>query len=195
MTTVNSRYTNRICAVFAAELLQQYAKGTCTSILAVAGNVDDKLDAVGRQMLPEHRVVTIAGWKILLTHIVATGPQAKGQLQRHICCRMYCEYLLAENKYTDELMLLMLLSSMNLLFDEYPALLALRGKPPYAAVLCPVVAAAATRLLELHQPDIIVFGHSHKASSWQSKGVCYINPGSAGQADASAYVHIKKVKM
>eukprot|EP00878_Enallax_costatus_P015931 GHUV01016701.1.p1 GENE.GHUV01016701.1~~GHUV01016701.1.p1 ORF type:complete len:166 (+),score=34.89 GHUV01016701.1:738-1235(+) len=102
-------------------VLQLYAKGTCAAILAVAGNVDDKLDAGGHQMLPDHRLVTIAGWKILLTHVVAPGPQAK-------------------------------------------------------------VDTSAARLLQLHQPDIVVFGHSHKATSWCEGGVHYINPGSAGEA-------------
>eukprot|EP00878_Enallax_costatus_P026809 GHUV01028809.1.p1 GENE.GHUV01028809.1~~GHUV01028809.1.p1 ORF type:complete len:241 (+),score=38.16 GHUV01028809.1:738-1460(+) len=102
-------------------VLQLYAKGTCAAILAVAGNVDDKLDAGGHQMLPDHRLVTIAGWKILLTHVVAPGPQAK-------------------------------------------------------------VDTSAARLLQLHQPDIVVFGHSHKATSWCEGGVHYINPGSAGPA-------------
>lgn len=60
-------------------MLRLFAKATGARVLAVAGNVDDPLDAAEREMLPEHRLVTIAGWRILLVHIVAPGPRAKGE--------------------------------------------------------------------------------------------------------------------
>eukprot|EP00879_Flechtneria_rotunda_P032976 GHRR01036482.1.p1 GENE.GHRR01036482.1~~GHRR01036482.1.p1 ORF type:complete len:143 (+),score=52.56 GHRR01036482.1:1062-1490(+) len=59
------------------EVLQQLATSTSTPVLAVAGNVDDKLDAAGHCMLPSHRVIHAAGWVVLLVHIVAAGPATK----------------------------------------------------------------------------------------------------------------------
>jgi len=49
-------------------------------VLAVSGNADDNLDREGKNLLPEYRLTHQAGWKILLVHIVAPGPQAKGGL-------------------------------------------------------------------------------------------------------------------
>jgi predicted phosphodiesterase len=62
----------------AAEVLELYAAAG-TPLLAVAGNVDDKLDAADRQLLPQHRLLQVAGWKLLACHIVAPGPAAKGE--------------------------------------------------------------------------------------------------------------------
>jgi predicted phosphodiesterase len=42
------------------------------------------------------------------------------------------------------------------------------------------VDASAAALIEAHQPDIVVFGHSHKAAHWQSGSTHFINPGAAG---------------
>lgn len=61
-----------------AEVLQLYAEATGVPLLAIAGNVDGKLDAADRQLLPQHRLVQAAGWKLLVCHIVAPGPTAKG---------------------------------------------------------------------------------------------------------------------
>jgi predicted phosphodiesterase len=49
-----------------------------------------------------------------------------------------------------------------------------------AHAVCRAVDAAAAALIQQLQPDIVVCGHSHKASCWQAGGVAYINPGSAG---------------
>lgn len=59
-----------------AEVLKAYADATAAPVLAVSGNVDDVPGAA--QLLPPHRVLTVAGWKLLLVHVVAPGPQAKG---------------------------------------------------------------------------------------------------------------------
>ncbi|WIA28449.1 hypothetical protein OEZ86_010993 [Tetradesmus obliquus] len=59
------------------EVLQLYAEATGVPLLAIAGNVDGKLDAADRQLLPQHRLVQAAGWKLLVCHIVAPGPTAK----------------------------------------------------------------------------------------------------------------------
>lgn len=59
-------------------MLRHFTDATGTPLLAVAGNVDDQLDAAGSVMLPGHRLVTAGGWQILLTHVVAPGPAAKG---------------------------------------------------------------------------------------------------------------------
>lgn len=59
-----------------AEVLKAFADATCTPVLAVAGNVDD--DPGAAQLLPPHRTVDAAGWKLLLVHIVAPGPGSKG---------------------------------------------------------------------------------------------------------------------
>lgn len=63
-----------------AEVLQLYAEATGTPLLAVAGNVDDKLDAADAQLLPQHRLMQVAGWRLLVCHIVAPGPTARGEL-------------------------------------------------------------------------------------------------------------------
>lgn len=59
-----------------AEVLKAFADATCTPVLAVAGNVDD--DPAAAQLLPPHRTIDAAGWKLLLVHIVAPGPGSKG---------------------------------------------------------------------------------------------------------------------
>ncbi|KAF6264412.1 Metallo-dependent phosphatase-like protein [Scenedesmus sp. NREL 46B-D3] len=59
------------------EVLQLYAEATGTPLLAVAGNVDDKLDAADAQLLPQHRLMQVAGWRLLVCHIVAPGPTAR----------------------------------------------------------------------------------------------------------------------
>ncbi|KAK9805276.1 hypothetical protein WJX72_010460 [[Myrmecia] bisecta] len=84
---------------------------------AVRGNVDNGACLTA---LPESRLVTHQGWRILIVHIV--------------------------------------------------------GSPPAK------VDKAAAALVEAHQPDIVVFGHSHKFSVTQDAKVLYINPGSAGPA-------------
>lgn len=43
------------------------------------------------------------------------------------------------------------------------------------------VDAPAAALIQQHQPDLVVCGHSHKAAHWHAEGVHYINPGSAGE--------------
>jgi predicted phosphodiesterase len=72
-------YVAHLVLCFSAEVLQLYAEATGTPLLAVAGNVDDKLDAADKQLLPQHRLVQAAGWKLLVCHIVASGPTAKGK--------------------------------------------------------------------------------------------------------------------
>jgi predicted phosphodiesterase len=63
----------------AAEVLELYVEAAGTPLLAVAGNVDDKLDAADRQLLPQHRLMQAAGWRLLVCHIVAPSPAAKGK--------------------------------------------------------------------------------------------------------------------
>ncbi len=46
--------------------------------------------------------------------------------------------------------------------------------------MCAVDPTAAALIQQL-QPDIVVFGHSHKAAAWQAGGVYFINPGAAGE--------------
>lgn len=65
-------------------MLQRYAAATGAPLLAVAGNVDDKLDAAEQQLLPGHRLAQLAGWKVLLVHIVASGPGSKGGAPNHL---------------------------------------------------------------------------------------------------------------
>jgi hypothetical protein len=43
------------------------------------------------------------------------------------------------------------------------------------------VDATAAGLIAEHWPDLVVFGHSHKAAHWCADGVHYVNPGSAGE--------------
>lgn len=38
----------------------------------------------------------------------------------------------------------------------------------------------AAKLIQQHRPDIVVFGHSHKACVAEHDGILYLNPGSAG---------------
>jgi predicted phosphodiesterase len=64
--------------VNAAEVLKAFTEATCAPVLAVSGNVDDVPGAA--QLLPPHRVVHAAGWKLLLVHIVAPGPKQKGMV-------------------------------------------------------------------------------------------------------------------
>lgn len=52
-------------------------------------------------------------------------------------------------------------------------------------LVCAVDAAAAALIAE-HRPDLVVFGHSHKAAHWQADGVHFINPGSAGEQQQQA---------
>jgi predicted phosphodiesterase len=59
-----------------AEVLKAFADATCSPVLAVSGNVDDAPGAA--QLLPPHRILVAAGWKVLLVHIVAPGPGSKG---------------------------------------------------------------------------------------------------------------------
>lgn len=40
----------------------------------------------------------------------------------------------------------------------------------------------AEALVAQHQPDIVIFGHSHVCGEQHSDGIWYINPGSAGPA-------------
>jgi hypothetical protein len=47
-------------------------------VLAVSGNVDDRPDRDTEELLPPHRLLTVAGWRLLLVHIVAPGPATKG---------------------------------------------------------------------------------------------------------------------
>lgn len=58
-----------------AEVLKAFADATCSPVLAVAGNVDDAPGAA--QLLPPHRVVDAASWRLLLVHVVAPGPGSK----------------------------------------------------------------------------------------------------------------------
>ena len=44
----------------------------------------------------------------------------------------------------------------------------------------PKIDPTAAMLIQQHQPDIVVFGHSHRSAVTQHNGVLYINPGSAG---------------
>lgn len=60
-------------------MLKAFAEATCAPVLAVAGNVDDEPGA--SQLLPDHRVLDVAGWKLLLLHIVAPSPKSKGGTQ------------------------------------------------------------------------------------------------------------------
>lgn len=60
----------------AAEVLKAYAEATAAPLLAVSGNVDDVPGTA--QLLPPHRVLEVAGWKLLLVHIVAPSLQSKG---------------------------------------------------------------------------------------------------------------------
>ncbi|GLC40583.1 hypothetical protein PLESTF_001014600 [Pleodorina starrii] len=50
------------------------------------------------------------------------------------------------------------------------------GQPPHA------VDPAAAELIRLHQPHIVIFGHSHKHAALAVGGRHYYNPGSAGPA-------------
>ena len=50
----------------------------CPAVHAVRGNVDD--DAAARQDLPEFLLLTLAGWRVLLIHILADAAAA---IQRH----------------------------------------------------------------------------------------------------------------
>ena len=54
-------------------------------------------------------------------------------------------------------------------------LLHIVGRPPK-------IDPTAATLIRQHRPDIVVFGHSHKAAVCQYEGVLYVNPGSAGDA-------------
>lgn len=51
----------------------------CPAVHAVRGNVDD--DAAARQDLPESLLLTLAGWRVLLIHILADAAAA---IQRHL---------------------------------------------------------------------------------------------------------------
>ena len=44
----------------------------------------------------------------------------------------------------------------------------------------PTTDAVAAKLIHQHRPDIVVFGHSHKACIAMHDGIVYLNPGSAG---------------
>lgn len=44
----------------------------------------------------------------------------------------------------------------------------------------PKIDPAAAKLIKEHAPDIVVFGHSHKACVVWHNGALYVNPGSAG---------------
>ncbi|KAL3149587.1 hypothetical protein ABBQ32_002359 [Trebouxia sp. C0010 RCD-2024] len=52
----------------------------------------------------------------------------------------------------------------------------------HIAGMPPKTTAACLKLVHLHHPDIVIFGHSHKHGVCQNDGVMYINPGSAGPA-------------
>lgn len=65
----------------AAEVLNAYAEATAAPLLAVSGNVDDVPGTA--QLLPPHRVLEVAGWKLLLVHIVAPSLQSKGAQLAH----------------------------------------------------------------------------------------------------------------
>lgn len=62
------------------EVLKAFAEATTSPILAVSGNVDDTPSA--SQLLPPHRVVDVAGWRLLLVHIVASAATSKGGLKK-----------------------------------------------------------------------------------------------------------------
>lgn len=70
--------SNCALVIAAAEVLKAFAEATCAPVLAVSGNVDGVPGAA--QLLPPHRVIDGAGWKLLLVHIVAPGPKQKGML-------------------------------------------------------------------------------------------------------------------
>jgi putative phosphoesterase len=42
------------------------------------------------------------------------------------------------------------------------------------------MSAAQARFIEKHMPDVVIFGHSHKAYSGNWRGTLLFNPGSAG---------------
>ena len=52
-------------------------------------------------------------------------------------------------------------------------MLHIAGMPPKTTTAC-------QKLIDLHHPDIVVFGHSHKHGVCQQDSILYINPGSAG---------------
>jgi len=51
---------------------------------------------------------------------------------------------------------------------------------PVACCDCSAVQGHTAQLIQQLQPDIVVFGHSHKPACWKAGGVIFINPGSAG---------------
>jgi hypothetical protein len=65
----------------AAEVLKAYAEATAAPLLAVSGNVDDVPG--NAQLLPPHRLLDVAGWKLLVVHIVAPSKQSKGRPLTH----------------------------------------------------------------------------------------------------------------
>jgi hypothetical protein len=56
-----------------AAILKAFAAATGAPVLAVSGNVDDRPDTETEGLLPSHRLLSVAGWRLLLVHIV--GPK------------------------------------------------------------------------------------------------------------------------
>lgn len=57
------------------------------------------------------------------------------------------------------------------------------------AVCCPAVDPETAALIAQHHPDVVVFGHSHKAAHWEAGGVHYINSGAAGECRCLVHDH------
>lgn len=79
-------------------VLKAFAAATGAPVLAVSGNVDDSPGRDTQELLPTHRLLEMAGWRLLLVHIVTPGPTSKGgwvcqvlllvgeSLERSCCC-------------------------------------------------------------------------------------------------------------
>ena len=147
---------SRLCAV-APTLAVRYLLRISTPVTAACATFDAALkdlailEAFLLPTVTDIQTATCCSKVTVLTHTT----DCRGNVDDEASWRLYPEVRLLE-------------------LNEWKVLLLhICGMPPKTTAAC-------QELVKLHQPDLVVFGHSHKHGVCQHNGVLYVNPGSAG---------------